>query len=163
MRIAVRAVIAYVYLLIITRMSGKRVVSQATPFDFIVGLILGDLIDGAVFAEVSMAKFAGGAGSVMLCDAITKIGAFRSTRFFHLVNGWPAVLLRDGVEDRDELRRNQLSEGDLRHLTRQKEVHDWNDVHLGILERGADLSVLRKPDAERATKQDVPKDCKLQT
>ena len=154
-RIAVRALVAYVYLLIITRVSGKRVVSQATPFDFLVALILGDLIDDAVWAEVSMAKFAGAVGSVMLCDAVTKIGAFHSPAFFHLVNGWPAVVLRDGVEDGDELRRNQLNEGDLQHLARSKDASDWNDVHLGVLERGAELSVIRKPGAEPATKQDV--------
>lgn len=155
-QIAVRAVVAYLYLLFITRASGKRVVSQATPFDFIIALILGDLIDDALWAEVSTAKFAGAVGSLMVCDAIVKIGAFHSTGFFHLVNGWSHALLRDGVEDRGELRKHQLNEQDLAHLLRQKDVTDWNDVHIALLERGARLSVIRKPEKEPATKRDKP-------
>lgn len=53
-RIAVCALVAYVYLLVTTRASGKRVVSQATPFDLLVSLIIGDLIDAALWGEVSM-------------------------------------------------------------------------------------------------------------
>jgi uncharacterized membrane protein YcaP (DUF421 family) len=154
-RIAVRAIVAYIYLLVMTRCGGKRAVSQATPFDLLVALILGDLIDDALWAEVSMAKFAGGVGSVMLCDAITKLGAFHWLPFFHLVNGRPDVLLRDGREDRDELRGQQLNEQDLAHLLRQKDVTDRNDVHLGILEHGAELSVIRNPGQEPATKEDL--------
>jgi uncharacterized membrane protein YcaP (DUF421 family) len=154
--IAVRAVVAYIYLCAITRASGKRVVSQATPFDFLVALILGDLIDDALWAEVSMAKFAGAVGSVMVCDAITKLGAFHSLRFFHLVNGRSNALLRDGVEDGDELRRQQLNEGDLAHLLRQKDANNWDDVHLALLERGHELSVIRRPGAEPAQKEDLP-------
>jgi uncharacterized membrane protein YcaP (DUF421 family) len=153
--IAVRAVVAYIYLCAIARASGKRVISQATPFDFLVALILGDLIDDALWAEVSMAKFAGAVGSVMVCDAITKIGAFHSLRFFHLVNGRSNALLRDGVEDGDELRHQQLNEDDLAHLLRQKNASNREDVHLALLERGHELSVIRRPGAEPAQKEDL--------
>jgi uncharacterized membrane protein YcaP (DUF421 family) len=153
-QIAVRALVAYLYLLFIARISGKRVISQATPFDFIVALILGDLIDDALWAEVSIARFAGAVGSIMLCDALTKLGAFHSIGFFHLVNGWSHAVLRDGKEDGDELRRQQLNESDLAHLLRAKGIEDWNEVHIALLERGAELSVIRKPEHEPATKKD---------
>ncbi len=152
--IVVRALVAYVYLLFVTRMSGKRVISQATPFDFIVALILGDLIDDAVWAEVPVAKFAGAVGAILLCDALTKIGAFHSIGFFHLVNGWSHAVLRDGTEDGHELRKQQLTEADLAHLLRQKGIEDWNEVHIALLERGAELSVIKKPEHEPATRKD---------
>ncbi len=156
-QIAVRALVAYLYLLFIARISGKRVISQATPFDFIVALILGDVIDDALWAEVSMAKFAGAVGSIMLCDALTKLGAFHSLGFFHLVNGWSHAVLHDGKEDGDELRRQQLNESDLAHLLRAKGIEDWNEVHIALLERGHDLSVIRNPEDEPATKRDLEK------
>ena len=156
-QIAVRAVVAYRYLLVVTRMSGKRVISQATPFDFIVALILGDLIDDALWAEVPVARFAGAVGSILLCDALTKIGAFHSLRFFHLVNGWSSAVLRDGHEDGHELRKQQLNEGDLAHLLRLKGIEDWSEVHIALLERGHDLSVIRNPEDEPATKKDLGK------
>lgn len=153
--IAVRAVVAYLYLLFVTRISGKRMISQATPFDFIVALILGDLIDDALWAEVTTAKFAGAVGSILICDAITKLGSFHSLTFFHLVNGWSRTVLRDGTEDGHELRRQQLNEDDLAHLLRLKGIEQWDEVHLALLERGHDLSVIRNPQDEPATKQDL--------
>ena len=155
--IAVRAVVAYVYLLVLTRAGGKSAVSQATPFDFLVALILGDVIDDALWAEVSMAKFAGAAGSIMLCDALTRLFASRSRPFFLLVNGRSGVLLRDGREDGQELRRQQLSKTDLAHLLRLEGITNWNDVHLALIEQGHELSVLLQPGAEPATKEDAPR------
>ena len=153
--IAVRAVIAYAYLLFVTRIGGKRVIGQATPFDFIVALILGDLIDDALWAEVSVARFAGAVGSILICDAVTKLGSFHSLQFFHLVNGYSHALLRDGQEDRDQLRRHQLNKGDLAHLLRAEGVEDWSEVRLALLERGHHLSVIRHPEDEPATKKDL--------
>jgi len=153
-RIAVRALVAYVYLLVITRAGGKSAISQATPFEFLVALILGDVIDDALWAEVSMAKFAGAAGSIMLCDALTKLGAFHWLPFSHLVNGRSGVLLRDGREDPDELRRQQMSKADLAHLLRLEGITDWNDVHLALIERGHELSVILRPGAKPATRED---------
>jgi uncharacterized membrane protein YcaP (DUF421 family) len=152
-RIAVRAVVAYVYLLIATRASGKRVVSQATPFDFVVALILGDLIDDFLWAEVSLAKFAAAVGSLISLDLLVKLGAYHSLRFSHLVNGTPTAVLRDGTELGDELRKEQLNEADLAHLLRLEGIDKWEDVHLALVERDHEASVIRTPGAEPATKE----------
>lgn len=158
-RIAVRALAAYVYLLVTTRAGGKRVVGQATPFDFVVSLIVGDLVDDFFWAEVSMAKFGAAVGTIFFCDALVKLGAFHSTRFLHIVNGRPRVVLRDGTVDGDELRREQLNETDLAHLLRLDGISrdKWNDVHLATLERDHETSVILTPGAEPATKQDAPR------
>ena len=156
-RIAVRALIAYVYLMVTTRSSGKRVVGQATPFDFVVSLIIGDLIDDLLWAEVSVAKFGAAVASIFVCDAIVKFGAFHSTRFMHLVNGVPRVVLRDGVEDLEALRREQLNELDLAHLLRLDGIDrdKWSDVHLALLERDHETSVILQPGAEPAKQKDA--------
>ena len=151
-RIAVRALGAYIYLLTMSRASGKRAVSQATPFDFVVSLIVGDLIDDALWAEVSMAKFAVAAASIFTCDVIVKVAAFHSKRILHLVNGRPRVVLRDGRELRDELRKEQLNEGDVAHLLRLQGIEKREDVRLGAIELDHQISVIRHPGAEPATK-----------
>jgi uncharacterized membrane protein YcaP (DUF421 family) len=62
LRIAVRAVFAYVTLLVLVRVSGKRTVKQGSPFDFTIALVLGDIFDDAVWAEVPMSEFVVAAG-----------------------------------------------------------------------------------------------------
>lgn len=164
-RIAIRALVAYVYLMVTTRSSGKRVISQATPFDFVVSLIIGDLIDDLMWAEVSLPKFGAAVSSIFLCDAVVKIGAFHSTPFMHLVNGIPRVILRDGVKDQKALRREQLNELDLAHLLRLDGIDrdKWDDVHLGLLERDHQASVVLKPGAEPAKQKDARRAVQLET
>lgn len=141
-RIAARAAIAYVYLLVMGRISGKRVVGQSTPFDFLVALIIGDLVDDALWAEVSMARFGAATSAIFVVDAMTTMLAFRSRRFFRLVNGTPPIVLKDGIEDPKELRREQLNELDLAHLLRLRGIERWNEVKLAII--GChELSVIR--------------------
>lgn len=156
-RIAVRALVAYVYLMVTTRTSGKRVVSQATPFDFVVSIIIGDLIDDAMWAEVSMPKFGAAVSTIFLCDALVKFGAHRWPWFFRLVQGTPTAVLRDGREDARALRGEQLNEADLAHLLRLKGIDDWSEVHLALVERDHEVSAILKPEAEPAQKQDAPR------
>lgn len=156
-RIAVRALVAYVYLLVTTRTSGKRAVSQATPFDLLVSLILGDLIDDAIWAEVSMAKFGAAVGTIVACDLVVKFFAERSDRFHHLVNDSPTAVLRDGVEDGRALRHEQMNEGDLAHLLRLQGIDDWKDVRIAFVERDHEVSAMLQPGAEPAQKKDAPR------
>lgn len=155
LRIAVRALAAFIYLLIVTRASGKRVVAQATPFDFIVSLIIGDLIDDALWAEVSLSRFGAAAGTIFACDVVTKSLVWRWRRFFRVVEGVPTIVLRDGVEDKEALRGEQLNEGDLAHLLRLKGVEKWNELRLAIVERDHALSTVRKPEEEPLQRRDV--------
>lgn len=156
-RIAARAIVAYVYLLITTRASGKRVISQASPFELMLSLIVGDLIDDALWAEVSMAKFGAATVTIALCDGIGKVAAFYSPRVHSLLNGDPTVVLRDGREDKRALKSEQLSEADLSHLLRLDGIEDRSRVHLGTIETNHEASAILLPQEEPATKEDADK------
>jgi uncharacterized membrane protein YcaP (DUF421 family) len=55
--IALRCLVAYAYLLLVLRLTGKRAIGRATPFDFVIGLVLGDLVDNAIWGEVPLFEF----------------------------------------------------------------------------------------------------------
>jgi uncharacterized membrane protein YcaP (DUF421 family) len=156
-RIAVRALVAYIYLLVTTRASGKRVIQQATPFDFLVALILGDLIDDCLWAEVSVAKFGAAVTSIVACDLVVKFAAMHSQLVYRIVNGQSRVVMKDGVEEGNALRHEQLNEGDLAHLLRHHGIGDWKQVRTALLEEHAELSVVRTHEAQAATKEDLPR------
>jgi uncharacterized membrane protein YcaP (DUF421 family) len=153
--IAVRAVVAYVYLLLMTRMSGKRVVSQATPFDLLVSLIVGDLIDDGLWAEIPVAKFAVAVGTIFVIDAIVRIAAQRSSWVDRLVCGTPAIVLRHGIPDDRALRQEQMNRSDLAHLTRLNGIENKEEVRMGIVEDNHDLAVLKEPWAEPLQRRDA--------
>ena len=154
-RIAVRALVAYVFLLIMTRASGKRVIGQATPFDLVISLIIGDLIDDALWAEVSVAKFSAAAGSIFLTDILVILAAFRSERFYRLVNGVPRVVLRNGRADHDALKREQLSDADLDHLLRVDGIDLRKKVKVGTIELDHEASLILRAEEEPATREDA--------
>jgi len=66
LRVGVRAAAAYVILLLLLRLAGKRTVYQGTPFDFVLALVLGDIVDDALWSEVPMAQFVVAAASLVL-------------------------------------------------------------------------------------------------
>jgi uncharacterized membrane protein YcaP (DUF421 family) len=57
LRVAIRCLVAYVFLLALLRLAGKRTVGEGTPFDFVLALIIGDLVDDAIWTEVPVAQF----------------------------------------------------------------------------------------------------------
>ena len=60
--IVARVVFAYVVLLVMVRVSGKRTVRHASPFDFTLSLVLGDMVDDLLWAEVDASVFVVAAG-----------------------------------------------------------------------------------------------------
>ena len=57
LRTAVRCMVAYLFLLGLLRLAGKRSIRAGSPFDFVLALTLGDLIDDAIWGEVPVAQF----------------------------------------------------------------------------------------------------------
>jgi uncharacterized membrane protein YcaP (DUF421 family) len=80
LRIAVRAIFAYVMLLALVRLTGKRTVKQGSPFDFTVALILGDMVDDAVWAEAAMSQFVVAASALVGLHVAMDTMRFRAHR-----------------------------------------------------------------------------------
>lgn len=70
LRIAVRAVFAYVFLLVMVRLSGKQTIAYGATSDFVLALVFGDLVDDLVWAEVAASQFVVAAGTLFLCTGI---------------------------------------------------------------------------------------------
>jgi uncharacterized membrane protein YcaP (DUF421 family) len=77
-RLAARAVFAYVLLLTLVRVSGKRTIKQGTPTDLAVALIVGDLVDNVLWAEVTPLPFAVSAVVVFGAHTLMKISRRRA-------------------------------------------------------------------------------------
>src|SRR5918992_5601336 len=96
-KIAVRAVFAYVVLLALMRLSGKRVVSEAGARDFVVALVIGDLIDDLLWAEVGAAQFTVAAGGLVLTALLVALLTYVSPAAARLIDGRSQLLLHDGA------------------------------------------------------------------
>lgn len=77
LRIVARVLFAYVVLLVLVRVGGKRLVRHASPFDFALSLILGDMADDLLWAEVDAAVFVVGAGVLVMIHVALDLLRFR--------------------------------------------------------------------------------------
>jgi uncharacterized membrane protein YcaP (DUF421 family) len=78
LRILARVVFAYVVLLVLIRVSGKHLVRHASPFDFTLSLILGDMVDDVLWADVNASVFVVGAGVLMCIHTALDLLRFRA-------------------------------------------------------------------------------------
>jgi uncharacterized membrane protein YcaP (DUF421 family) len=155
--IAIRCLFAYGFLLLVTRLSGKHSVSEATPFDFVMALILGDIIDDVILAEVEVSRFIAAAGTLIFLDVLTTFMTHRSVRMARWLEGLPTVAMIGGVMDRRALKGEQMNEKDLEALLRLDGFgHErYAEIDKAIFETNGELSVLPILDAEEVRKRDA--------
>jgi uncharacterized membrane protein YcaP (DUF421 family) len=146
-QVCLRAVVVFVLFLIVVRMAERRLLARYSGFDVVVlvtlGAVLGRAINGSAAFWGSMAA----AGVLVALHWILALLTSRWHRFGDLVKGHARVLVKDGVVDRRELRRNLLSEHDLIEMLRLRgRIGDPKDARLAILERNGEISGLpRQP------------------
>jgi uncharacterized membrane protein YcaP (DUF421 family) len=143
MSIVIRATIIYFFLWIVARGTGKRELAQLTPFEFILVVIMGDLIQqgvteddrsltGAVIAVATITFW------VLLFSSLT----YRSKRVGDAFDGVPVVVVRDGVPVEDALRYERISMEELAQEARMQGIADLRRVRVGVLEPSGSFSFL---------------------
>lgn len=155
-RLAIRCLFSFVFLLVMLRLSGKRGISQSSSFDFVLSLILGDVIDDFLFSEATGAQFVTSVGTLVFVALLTKVVVLHNKAFGLLVEGRPSILLRQGTAQKKALRAELLHHSDLLWLLRVKGFAEdtQNELKLAILEDSGQLSVLRKFQYKIVQKKD---------
>lgn len=142
-----RAVVVYLVLLTLLRVSGKRQVGQLAPFDLVLLLIISDAVQNSMNAGDS--SLVGGLISATALIALnygTGWLTFRSRRIERLVDGQPEVLIRDGKLSDNIMQKARLTEHELHAALRQAQCEHVSDVRLAILEINGAISVIQKKD-----------------
>jgi uncharacterized membrane protein YcaP (DUF421 family) len=152
---ALRATIIYVVLLVVVRLMGKRTVGSATAFDFMVALILSEIVDEPIYGDVPMVQALVVIGVVAGWHSINSWLSYRSRRWDHLTGGEPTVLVKDGRMDRDGMRTERVNEEELWSLLRLQGIDDLGDVKTATLEPDGALSVIKTDEARELQRGDL--------
>jgi uncharacterized membrane protein YcaP (DUF421 family) len=152
---ALRATIIYFFLLVVVRLLGKRTVGHSTAFDFIVALILGEVVDEPIYGDVPLVQALLVIAVIGGWHAVNAYLSYRSQTFDRLTGGSPTVLIRDGQLDRRAMRRERVNEGDLWSLLRLQQIDALSEVKLATLEPNGGLSVIKTDGARELRKGDL--------
>lgn len=139
-----RAVIVYVALMLMVRLSGKRTVGQFTPFDLLVVMLLSEGVSNSLSGEDN--SVVGGlivAGTLVLLNVIVAVTSARSKKVEAVVEGTPVLVARDGRIFHDVLKREHVGVGDMDKALREADC-DLDNVKCAFLETDGSISVLKR-------------------
>lgn len=159
--IFIKLIAGFIGLWAMTRLLGKKEISALTPFDFISAVILGDLVGNTIYEKensVQMLLFTLAVWTV-LSITFEKITQHVS-KLRKPLEGEPEILIRDGAIDLHKLRKNNLDFEQLRMMLRAKDTFSINEVAYAIYETNGSLSILKKPQYEPVTREDLDIDAK---
>jgi uncharacterized membrane protein YcaP (DUF421 family) len=141
----VRALLVYAFLLIAVRIFGRRELGQMTSFDIILLLSLSNILQNAMIGEDN-SVIGGIVGASVLLGVNLAVAAivFRSRRAERVVEGTLRVLLQDGVVKKDALRKELLTEEDVKSAVRKAGYENLDDVRLVYSEPNGQISVIPK-------------------
>ena len=143
MELIVRATALYWFLFLVMRGTGKRSLAELTPLDILVLVIMGDLIQPGVNQEDL--SITGAIIAVSVFAAWTLVGDWVGRRWppaRRVLEGCPVIVVRDGKLVTEHLRRERLTEGDLKAAARAHGYDDLAGVTLAVLEDDGTMSFL---------------------
>jgi uncharacterized membrane protein YcaP (DUF421 family) len=138
-----RAILVYLVTVLIVRLGKKRFMGRATAFDVILGIMLGSIVSRAITGNAPLLPALAAAATLIGLHWLLSAVACRWHGFGTLLKGHPRLLVRDGVVDRNQMRRTHMSEHDLWEDLRGKGVAELGRVAEARLERSGQVSVLQ--------------------
>lgn len=133
---------------ILLRIMGKKTMSELTPFDLIYILLLGAVVEEAIYDDK--------VNVLHVLFAIVIWGLFvyaiekalqHTDKFSTFIEGEPAILIEKGRLNLKELDANFFDIEQLRSMLRQNNVYSIADVYYAILEVNGNLTVITKDEA----------------
>jgi uncharacterized membrane protein YcaP (DUF421 family) len=143
MDLVVRALVMFVILFGITRVAGRRTLASLEPFDFILLIVLGDLIQQGVTQNDQSLT-----GTLLVIATITVVqvglqwSTWRSRRLRKVLEPEPLVLVEHGQIIETNLARERMTRDELMAELRLAQFELIEDVDWAVLERNGKVSFL---------------------
>lgn len=143
MDLALRSFVAFLFVFALTRVVGRRELSTLEPFDVIMLVVIGDLVQqGVTQSDDSVTGIAIVLSVVTLMTAMFAYVSFRFPGLRPLMEGRPVVLIDNGTVIERNLRRERLTVGELGIGGRQQQIASLEQVRWAVLERNGRISFI---------------------
>jgi len=144
LRILVVGVLAYVALIVLLRVTGKRTLSKMNAFDLVVTVALGSTLATVLLSkDVALADGVVAFALLIGLQFIITWLSVRSDAVSTLIKAEPALLVRDGALLRDAMRRERVVEAEVLAAIRQEGYATLDEVDAVILETDGSFSVIK--------------------
>lgn len=154
--VAVRSIIAFLTLIIYTRVLGKQQMGNLTYFDYINGITIGSI--AGTFATDLSSKAWIHFVALTIFTIITIIFQYitlKNRTISKLMDSDPTLIIQNGKILEQNLSKMRVKFDELTMMLRQKDVFDITTLDYAILEPDGSLSVVLKPENQPVTAKDM--------
>jgi uncharacterized membrane protein YcaP (DUF421 family) len=144
MDIVIRAAVVFVVVFVVTRVVGKRELSSLEPFDLILLVVIGDLVQqGVTQSDYSLTGAVLAVLTISVLTVTTSYVNFKLRTLRPLLEGEPIVLIERGSVLEQNLRRERLTLEELGAEARQQSIATLDEVEWAVLETNGKISFLQ--------------------
>ena len=149
--LVLRAVIVYIFLLVLLRFTGKRQVGQLSSFDLVLLLVLSNAVqnamnggDDSVLAGIILASV------LVLLNSLVGLATYKSKKLEALMEGRPLILIHNGKLFTDVMERERLTRHELNAALRAASCASVEEVHWAILETNGHITVQQRKNPDKS-------------
>lgn len=145
MDIVLRAAAIFFAIFFVMRVIGRRELSSMEPFDLILLVVMGDLIQqGVTQNDYSVTGAILAITTIALLTVVVSYMGYRSKRLRPLLEGEPLVLVEDGRPIDRNLRRERVTLEELAAEARLQQIATIADVRFAVLETNGRISFIKR-------------------
>lgn len=156
LNVVIRALISLITLFLITKLIGKKQVSQLSLFDYVIGISIGNfaaemtinLESDEIYGIVAVLIF----GFIAYLVSILTMKSIKLRRFFM---GTPTILIEHGKLIQDNFYKVRYDINDMLEQCRVNGYFDISEIEYAIVEANGELSILPKDENRPVTIKDM--------
>lgn len=145
MDIVLRASVAFVFVFALLRVMGRRELSTLEPFDVILLVVIGDLVQqGVTQSDMSLTGTVLAVGTFGLLVIVTSWLNFRSRTARKVLEAAPIVVVEHGRAVEKNLRAERLTLEEVASAARIQQIASLEEVDWAIVEPSGQISCIPK-------------------
>lgn len=156
LQVLFRTTTAVFALFLMTRLLGKRQITQLSTFEYITGISIGNL---AAYLSLDTDSHWGLALVAMAVWVSMSLGIewiqLKSKKARDLLDGKATVLIENGKVLENNLKKEKISSDELLEMLRRNQVFNIDTVEFAILDTSGELNVLLKKQYQPLTPTDI--------
>ena len=144
MDIVIRAAVAYVFIIFLLRIIGRRELSTLGPSDLVLLVVMGDLVqNGVTQSDQSVTGVFLALSTFALLTVAASVVTFKSRRVQRFVEGTPLILVQDGEPVEKNLRAERLNIDDVAEQARGQGIERLDEIKWCVLETSGSMSFIK--------------------
>jgi uncharacterized membrane protein YcaP (DUF421 family) len=145
MDIVLRASVAFLFILLLTRIVGRRELSTLEPFDLILLVTIGDLVQqGVTQNDFSVTGMILAAGTIGMLAVVFSYLPWKFRVLRPVLEGEPVILVEDGGVIEKNLRRHRLTQEEIAASARLQSIPSLDQIRWAVLETNGQISFIKK-------------------